>query len=159
MKQKPANWGWVVGVIYAGVLLYLIHDIRRASDVRTRRLDEFQQFSKLLLDAPQLPAPPAAGADVTVSEPLLVRLQKAIEQNGLKDRSPKLSSGPATPNSPASTTLSMEGVPVERIAYFLEQLSIDPAILVPAFKLERSGASDERFDLSTTLVEYVSDAP
>lgn len=146
-------------ILSAGAGLYLIvvfvwvYGVLTASDLRDSRQAEFSAFSKLLADIP--PTPPS----VKSSDPLLVRLQRTVEQQDLKDRAPKWSGKEASQGQPATVTLSLEGVPFDRITVLLEQFSVEPGIAVPAFLIERSGASAERFDLSATFIEQPAGAP
>ena len=138
---------WTGVGIYILAMSYSILESRDAISLRRRRETQFSDFSKLV---PQIgPALPSNHS----REPLLIRLQKSIEQFGLKDRAPKLSAGPASPGLPPTVTLSMEGVPFDQVSLLLERLSVEPGVAVSVFRIERSGASNERFDFSTTFTE------
>jgi hypothetical protein len=85
-------------------------------------------------------------------------LQQIVEPLDLKDRAPKWSGRESAQGQPATVSLSLEGVPLDRIAALLERFSAEQDISVPAFTLERSGGSAERFDFSATLVDVSSGA-
>ncbi|OGH58390.1 MAG: hypothetical protein A3G34_13765 [Candidatus Lindowbacteria bacterium RIFCSPLOWO2_12_FULL_62_27] len=147
MNVKPAGLLLLCGAAYCALLLYLGLDVRAAARIRDRRTADFVAFSKLFSELPNVPPTPKP------ADPLLVRLQRIVEPLDLKDRSPKWSGREAGAGQPATVTLSLEGVPLERIAALLEQVSAERDITVPSFLLERSGASVERFDFSATFVD------
>lgn len=136
-----------VAVLYAAVILIQIANVRRSAELKNRRLSDFAAFSQLISKIPDEPAIPSS------AEPLLLRLQKSVEQFGLKDRSPKWSSGSGAPGQPSTVTLSLEGVPFDAVSQLLERFSADAAVAVVLFKIERSGPSGERFDLSASFVD------
>lgn len=148
MKLSGVKLVLIAGLIYVLALFTLLLNTRASSDLRDRRTSEFSDYARLFQTVKALPARPAAPA-----EPLLVRLQSAVARPELKDRAPKLSSGAAAPGLPPSVSLSMEGVPFEIITDILHALSSDPNLSVTAFRIERSGRSDVRFDFSATLSE------
>lgn len=151
-EARPAQFrpAWVAAAcVYVVALAYLAMDVRQRAGIRAKRLSDFSAFATLIQ---QVPVPSRASA--TPSEALLVRLQRSVDQLGLKDRAPKLSAGASSPGQPSSVSLSVEGVPFDRIAELLDLISAEPDVAVPIFQLERSGASDERFDLTATFVEF-----
>ncbi len=147
MKSGGKLWVLAAAALYVITLIIVLMDVRQRADIRTRRMADYRTFSTLIQQTPPPSSEPA------YSEPLLVRLQRSVDQMGLKDRAPKLSAGPASPGQPASVSVSIEGAPFDRIAELLERISSDAAVASPQFRLERSGASDERFDFSATFVE------
>ncbi len=150
-KQKAILSG--CGVLYVTVVFVLIQGVLTASNLRDGRQTEFSTFSKLFSEIPALPPL------LKSSDPLMVRLQKTVEQLDLKDRSPKWSGKEASQGRPAMVSLSLEGVPFDRIAVLLEKFSTEPRIAVPACLIERSGASAERFDFSATFIEQSTGLP
>lgn len=134
-------------LIYVFVIGYLAYGFTAATDLKKRRQTEFSTFAGLYTEIPY--APPV----IKSSEPLLIRLQKSVETLDLKDRSPKWSGKESSQGQPATVSFSVEGVPFDRLALLLERFSVEPNVAVPAFLLERSGASAERFDFSATFIE------
>lgn len=132
---------------YVAVVLTMALDARRAASTKERLAGDMTVFSRLMADAPP---PPIA---VAAREPLLIRMQKSVEGLGLKDRAPKLSAVPTTPGAPPQVSLSMEGVPFDRIVLLLEGISGEPDVQISSFRIERSGGSDERFDFSATFIQ------
>lgn len=129
-------------ILYLVAIVYAVMDGSAAESLKERRQEEFASFATLIDDIPHVPVMPKP------AEPLLIRLQKALDQMDFADRSPKLSGGGTTP-----VTLSLEGVPFARISQLLERLSQDPGLTTPSFRLERSGASPDRFDFSASFAE------
>jgi hypothetical protein len=123
-------------------IVYAAMDGSAAVSLKERRQAEFASFANLIAEIPFVPVMPKR------TEPLLIRLQKALDQMDFADRSPKMSGGGASP-----VTLSLEGVPFDRISRLLERLSQDPSLTTPSFRLERSGASPDRFDFSASFTE------
>ena len=150
-KQKAILSGCVV--LYAIVFCSLIYGVLTDAGLRDSRQMEFSTFSKLFAEIPPLQP------SIKSSEPLLVRLQKTVEQLDLKDRAPKWSGKEASQGQPATVTSSLEGVPFDRIAVLLEKFSTEPNIAVPAFLIDRSGASAERFDFSAAFIEQPAGFP
>lgn len=149
MKSKPKGVVMVCGLLYVIVVFNLAYRVVDTATVKERRMAEFVAFAKLISEIPHV----SLTARTTSTEPLLIRLQKAVEQMDIKDRSPKWSAKEASQGQPSTVTLSLEGVPFDRIAGLLERLSVEPDVAVPAFMLERSGASAERFDFSATFID------
>lgn len=127
---------------YVLSLVYFSTNVMDARSLRDRRAAEFAAFSRLIVEVPRTP-PPAQSA-----ESLLVRMQRSVDQFGFGDRALKLSGGGNLP-----VTVGMEGVPFDRISTLLERLSAEPDLATSAFRLERSGASTERFDFSASFTD------
>lgn len=152
MKARPAQFRTAflaAACVYVVALASLAWDVRQRAATRGKRVSDFSAFTALIQQVPApLPVPTAP------SEALLVRLQRSVDQLGLKDRAPKLSAGVASPGQPSSVSISVEGVPFDRISELLERISAEPDVAVPVFQLERSGVSDDRFDLTATFIEF-----
>ena len=132
----------VAAALYLIAFAYVALDASAGVSLKERRQADFASFAKLISEIPYLPAAPKS------SEPLLIRLQKILDQMDFSDRSPKLSGGGASP-----VTLSLEGVPFDRISRLFELLAADPNMATRSFRIERSGASADRFDFSASFTE------
>lgn len=148
MKTSKKTALWAAACAYLFLIGFFVSDALHTHQLKIQRMADFTAFSEMYVKLP--PLPPAGNS----SDPLLIRLQKSLEDANLadlKDRAPKWSGKDASGGQAAGVTLSVEGVPFERLSALLERLSTESDVSVPAFRVERSGASKERFDFAATF--------